>query len=93
MDDKYVIDAEAFARNALPPGKTMTHEVADSALDWHFPTAAIEQMRVLREKNSEGTLSPDEYELLDRYRRAGLLIDILKAEARLFQRGIPIDKN
>jgi hypothetical protein len=51
-------------------------------LSWHFSDAARQEMRELREKNSEDLITPEEYAKLDSYRRVTQLLDMMQAKAR-----------
>lgn len=66
-----LIAAEAFACRIWPKGEPLTREIVDEILSWEFPVAVHAQIRELREKNSEGEITSQELELLDRYRRQG----------------------
>lgn len=62
---------------------TLSPEAARSLLKLRFSDAAVARMRELIQRNNAGTLTPDENELLEKYRRVGTLIDLLQAKARL----------
>lgn len=64
-------------------------DFARSVLGWHFSQRAVDRMTDLAERNGAGRLNEAELEELDKYRRVGSFINILKAKARLsLQHGI-----
>jgi hypothetical protein len=80
-------DLEVISQLVLTPGETLSRASAEAILAWHFSDAAKQEMRELREKNGEGTITPAEYSKLDSYRRVGNLLDRMRAEAKLALRG------
>lgn len=76
-------DLEVISQLVLTPGETLSHASAEAILAWHFSDAAKQEMRELREKNSEDTITPAEYAKLDSYRRVGNLLDMTRAQAKL----------
>lgn len=70
-------DAIAADRADLPV------EAARAVLDWKFSEAAARQMRILPDRNNKGALVFVEELELDRYRRAGMLLDLVQVNARV----------
>ena len=60
----------------------MSRASAEAILQWQFTPTGHDQMRQLLDKNREGTITPEELELLDAYSRVGLMLDIMRAEAK-----------
>lgn len=55
-------------------------DVAESLLELKFSDRATQRMRVLLDRNNRGELTPDEETELERFRRVGLLIDLIQAK-------------
>ena len=84
-------DADIFARAIVPSGNKMPRESAEAILMWRFPQADHDEMRDLLQKNSDGEITPEEREILQRYRRVGQMINILQAQAKLALAGEAIE--
>jgi hypothetical protein len=72
-------------------GSAMTPDAARSLLNLEFSSRDRERMRKLLDRNNKGTITEAELALLDRYRRVGMLIDLLQAEARLVLKQSAVD--
>ena len=58
-------------------------DAAKAVLSIHFPPDDEKRMLELMEKSNQGTLDPDEQNLIEAYRRIGSFLAILQAKARL----------
>jgi hypothetical protein len=67
----------------LEPNATgMSAEAAKALLDFRFNESAIARINELAEKNRQGTLTPAERVLLERYQRVGNFLNLVHAKAR-----------
>ncbi len=57
-------------------------EVAQSMLCWKFTEDATARMNDLAARNSQGTISDEEREELEKYLRVGSFINLVQAKAR-----------
>ena len=78
-----ITEAEILADAIAPDRADMPVEAAHAVLDWKFSERATRQMRTLLDRNNKGVLTPDEEIELDRYRRVGMLLDLVQAKARV----------
>lgn len=78
-----VTEADILADAIAPDRADMPVEAARSVLDWKFSDSATQHMRKLLDRNNKGVLTPAEELELDRYRRVGLLLDLVQAKARV----------
>lgn len=62
---------------------TMSVECARTLLRLHFSERAKRRMRLLLKKGNSGQLTSNEEIELDRFRRVGMMVDLMKAKARL----------
>jgi hypothetical protein len=77
-----ITEAEILADAIAPDRADMPLEAAHAVLDWKFSDRATEHMRTLLDRNNKGLLTPTEEVELDRYRRVGMLLDLMQAKAR-----------
>ena len=82
-DSATVTEADILADVIVPEEGDMTAEAAESVLKWRFSSRAARRMRELLDRHNQGVLTPDEEAQLERYRRVGLLLDLVQAKARL----------
>lgn len=75
-------DVEVISQIVFSPDLRLSQTAAEAILQLHFSNAALEEISRLREKNGDGTLSSSEYQKLDSYRRAGHLLDLIRAQAQ-----------
>ena len=78
-----ITDADILTDAISPNCGDMAEEAARSVLDWKFSETAMRQMRNLSVRHNKGELTSAEQESLDRYRRVGLLLDLIHAKARI----------
>jgi hypothetical protein len=64
----------------------LSPDSAHAILSLRFPPQDEQRMRELMDKNNRGTISEDEKEEIETYRRLGNLLSILQARARLHLR-------
>lgn len=76
-------EAAILSRLIGPDKPTLSAEAASSLLALEFSPEDKERMHQLAVKNQEGTLTKQEQQALDSYRRVGRLVDLLSAKARL----------
>ena len=79
-------EVDVISQIVFSPDAAISQPAAEAILQLRFSTAAIDDIRRLREKNTEGIISPDEYRKLDSYRRVGHLLDMMHAHARIVLR-------
>lgn len=77
-----VSEATILRRIIQPKGHTLPAEAARALLALTFTTADHERMHILAVKNQAGTLTGEELQELDSYRRVGRILDLLHAKAR-----------
>lgn len=75
-------EIDVISQIVFSPDAALSQPAAEAILQLHFSPSAIDDIRQLRDKNSEGIISPDEYRKLDSYRRVGQLLDMMHAKAR-----------
>lgn len=78
-----ITEAEILADAIVPDRADMPVEAARAVLDWKFSEAAARHMRTMLDRNNEGALTPAEELELDRYRRVGMLLDLVQVKARV----------
>ena len=67
----------------LEPNATgMSAEAAKALLGFRFNESAIARINELAEKNRQGTLTPAERVLLERYQHVGNFLNLIHAKAR-----------
>ncbi|MDZ4689419.1 MAG: hypothetical protein SH850_30450 [Planctomycetaceae bacterium] len=82
-DAATITEAEILADAIAPDRADMPVEAAHAVLDWKFSDHATQHMRALLDRNNKGVLTPAEEVELDRYRRVGMLLDLVQAKARV----------
>jgi len=77
-------DAELniWERVFVPDPERLSHEQAQYLLEARFPQADLDRINALSAKARDGTLTPEENAVLDRYVHVGHLLSILKAKVR-----------
>ncbi|MBX3450878.1 MAG: hypothetical protein KF777_15030 [Planctomycetaceae bacterium] len=78
-----ITEAEILADAIVPDRADMPVEAARAVLDWKFSEAAARHMRTLLDRNNKGVLTPAQELELDRYRRVGMLLDLVQVKARV----------
>jgi hypothetical protein len=78
-----ITEADILAEVIAPEDGDMTVEAAESILKWRFSSRAARRMRRLLDRHNQGVLTVEEEAQLERYRRVGLLLDLVQAKARL----------
>jgi hypothetical protein len=76
-------ESDILAEVIAPEQGNLTAEVAESILAWKFTDQSVRRMSELAQRNSQGTITPEERQLLERYLRVGSLINVVQAKARL----------
>ena len=76
-------EADILSEVVEPNRPTLSPELAEELLSWHFNDAATNRMRDLLQKNNAGTITPPEKQTLDKYLRVGEFIDLMQAKARI----------
>lgn len=76
------VEAAIWERLLRPERADLTPEAARVLLDLTFDESDREQLGRLARKAREGTLTRDEEEELDGYRRVAYLLDLLHSKAR-----------
>ena len=75
-------DSDIFAR-VIAADKALPPIVARTVLAWQFPKRDLVKVRRLQDKNSAGTISDAERQLLESYVRVGQFVAVMQAKARL----------
>lgn len=78
-----ISEADILDELVRPDAPTFSHEVARSLLDIRFSDKAKQRMKRLLDRNNKGVLTAVEQDALDKYRRVGLLVDLLQAKAHV----------
>jgi hypothetical protein len=78
-----ITDSDILDEIVTSAGEELPAEAARAFLDLRFRQSAIDRMNDLAERNQNGSLSADEQSELDAYRRAGSLMNLLQAKARI----------
>ncbi len=76
-------ELDIMARVIGPRDPNLPAAAAQAILALRFDDADVCRMNELAEKNNQGSLSPLESAVLDRYLRVGQFLDLLQAKARL----------
>ncbi len=76
-------DADVFSEMITPDGGDFPPEAARALLDLTLSAKAITRMNELAEKNRLDAISATEKEEMEKYRRAGNFLSVIKAKARL----------
>jgi hypothetical protein len=76
-----ITEADILADALFPDG--ISAEAARLILRWEFPARAARRMRSLLNRNNKGVLTQAEEAELEKYRRVGLLLDLLRARAHI----------
>ena len=74
-----------------PKRATLQPDVARTILEWKFSAKSVARMNQLAERNRSGKITADEREELENFLRAGSLIDLIQAKARLSLRQLKTD--
>jgi len=84
MSETTTLDTESEILEQViePDTAGMSPEAAQALLRLRFNTAAIARMNELADKNHQGTISPSERALLERYLRVGNFLNLIHAKAR-----------
>lgn len=83
MDETSTItEADILADVIVSDRGGMTTEAAREVLQWRFSNRATDRMRTLLDRSNRGLMTPEEEVELDKYRRVGLLLDLLHVRAR-----------
>jgi hypothetical protein len=74
----------AILSRVIAPGEPgLSAQLAQVVLSFAFGPDDLKRMQELSEKASEGTLSAEEQEELDRYERVGHFLSLLQSKARV----------
>lgn len=76
-------EADILARVIGPNKSGLSPEAARSIMSLTFDPADVARMNELSREASEGSLSEEEQDELDRYERVGHLLAILQSKARV----------
>jgi hypothetical protein len=75
-------ETEILEQVIEPNGTGMSAEAARVLLGFRFHESAVARINELAEKNRQGTLTPTERVLLERYQRVGNFLNLIHAKAR-----------
>jgi uncharacterized protein YnzC (UPF0291/DUF896 family) len=75
-------EAEILEQVIEPSATGMSAEPAKALLGCRFHESAVARINELAEKNREGTLTPSERAVLERYQRVGNFLNRTHAKAR-----------
>lgn len=75
-------ETEILEQVIEPNAVGMSAEVAKALLGFRFNEYAVARINELAEKNRQGTLTPSERALLERYQRVGNFLNLIHAKAR-----------
>jgi hypothetical protein len=75
-------ETEILEQVVEPNGAGMSAEAAKVLLGFRFNESAVARINELAEKNRQGTLTPTERTLLERYQRVGNFLNLIHAKAR-----------
>jgi uncharacterized protein YnzC (UPF0291/DUF896 family) len=75
-------EADILERVIEPSATGMSAEAAKALLGFRFNESAVARINELAEKNRQGTLTPAERALLERYQRVGNFLNQIHAKAR-----------
>jgi hypothetical protein len=77
-----ITETEILEQVLEPNGTGMSAEAAKALLGFRFNESAVARINELAEKNRQGTLTPAERALLERYQRVGNFLNLIHAKAR-----------
>jgi hypothetical protein len=75
-------ETEILEQVLEPHGTGMSAEAAKALLGFRFNASAVARINELAEMNRQGTLTPSERALLERYQRVGNFLNLIHARAR-----------
>jgi hypothetical protein len=75
-------ETEILEKVLEPNATAMSADAAKALLRFRFDESAIARINELAEKNRQGTLTPTERLLLERYQRVGNFLNLIHAKAR-----------
>ena len=75
-------ETEILEQVLEPNGTGLSAEAARALLGFRFKESAVARINDLAEKNRQGTLTPTERALLERYQRVGNFLNLIHAKAR-----------
>jgi hypothetical protein len=78
----FATESEILEQVIDPTTSGMAPEAAKALLELHFTDEAVVRINALAEKNRQGTMSPAERALLERYQRVGNFLNLIHAKAR-----------
>ncbi len=76
-------EADILTEVVEPDRPTLSPQLAEELLTWHFNENATNRMRDLLQKNNAGTITPPEKQTLENYLRVGEFVDLMQAKARM----------
>lgn len=74
-------ETEILEQVMQPDGTGMSAEAARALLGFRFNDSAVARINELAEKNRQGSLTPSERALLERYQRVGNFLNLVHAKA------------
>jgi hypothetical protein len=75
-------ETEILEQVMEPDATGMSAEAGKALLGFRFNESAVARINELAEKSRQGTLTPTERVLLDRYQRVGNFLNLIHAKAR-----------
>ncbi|HTU18358.1 MAG TPA: hypothetical protein VMG10_09895 [Gemmataceae bacterium] len=75
-------ETEILEQAIEPDGTGMSAEAARALLGFRFKESTVARINELAEKSRQGTLTPTERALLERYQRVGNFLNLIHAKAR-----------
>jgi hypothetical protein len=80
--DTVTTETEILEQVIEPNGTGMSAEAAKALLGFRFNESAVARINELAEQSRQGTLTPTERALLERYQRVGNFLNLIHAKAR-----------
>jgi hypothetical protein len=77
-----ISQAAILSRLIRPEEDNLTPEAAEGFLRIKFEQRELDRMHHLAVGNQDGTLTPQEQDEMDNYRRVGFLLDLIHSKAR-----------
>ena len=75
-------ETEILEQVLEPDATGMSADAAKALLGFRFNESAVARINELAEKNRQGTITPTERALLERYQRVGNFLNLIHAKAR-----------
>lgn len=81
--EHHLTEADILSEMIAPDGGDFPPDTARALLDIKFTPKAVSRMNELAEKNRHDSITDNEKDEMEKYRRVGNFLSVVKAKARL----------